>query len=123
MGRDARGWRWARWSLPNGRPMRFSRITSVEIPRYPLLRLTFDDDFAGVVDFSSTIAEGGVMAMLRDPDVFAQVRIGDGGRSLGWLTEEGEVDFCADALRFQAEEQVARERAARHAARTIPAAE
>ena len=83
MGRDARGWRWARWSLPNGRPMRFSRITSVEIPRYPLLRLTFDNGFGGEVGLSKTIGEGGVMAMLRDPDVFALVRIGDGGRSLG----------------------------------------
>lgn len=104
--------------------MRFYKIAAVEIPRHPVLRLTFDDGFAGEVDFSSTIAEGGIMTALRDPEFFGQVQIGARGRSLGWLTEDGdELDFCADALRFQAEEQVVRERAARYAARKSAAAE
>lgn len=104
--------------------MRFYRITGVEVPRHPVLRLTFDDGFAGEVDFSKPIAEGGVMTMLGDPETFAQVRIGEEGRSLGWLTKDGDdVDFCADALRFKAEEQVVRERAARYAARQSTAAE
>jgi hypothetical protein len=104
--------------------MRFYKIAAVAAPRYPVLRLTFDDGFAGEVDFSGTIAEGGVMTALRDPDFFAKVQIGERGRSIGWLTEDGdELDFCADALRFQAEEQVVRKRAARYAARKNAAAE
>jgi hypothetical protein len=87
--------------------MKFHRITRIDVPRYPILRLTFDDGFAGEVDFSETIAGSGVMAPLRDPVVFARAKIGDGGRSLGWLDAQGEdVDFCADALRFKAEEHV-----------------
>jgi len=41
----------------------------------------------------------GVFAALLDPAVFAQVRVGDRGRSLEW---PGEIDFCADALWFEA---------------------
>jgi hypothetical protein len=104
--------------------MKFHRITRVNVPRYPILRVTFDDGFAGEVDFSETIAGGGVMAALRDPAVFARAKIGDGGRSLGWLDAQGEVvDFCADGLRFKAEEQVVRDRAARYAASKAAAAE
>ena len=39
----------------------------------------------------------GALAALRDPVVFAQVRVGERGRSLEW---PGEIDFCADALWF-----------------------
>jgi Protein of unknown function (DUF2442) len=41
----------------------------------------------------------GVFAPLADPAFFAQVRVGEGGRSLEW---PGELDFCADALWFKA---------------------
>jgi hypothetical protein len=98
--------------------MKFHRITRVDLPRCPILRLTFDDGFAGEVDFSETIAAGGVMTLSRDPAIFACAKIGDGGRSLGWVDAQGDdVDFCADALRFKVEEQVVRDRAARFAAR------
>jgi len=40
----------------------------------------------------------GIFAPLADPAFFAQVRIGEGGRSLEW---PGELDFCADALWFK----------------------
>lgn len=100
---------------------RFYKIAAVEIPRYPVLRLTFDDGFAGEVDFSSTIAKGGMLAFLADPAAFAMVQIGERGRCLLWIDPDGEeVDFCADALRFQAEEQVVRERAARYIAQKSP---
>jgi hypothetical protein len=41
----------------------------------------------------------GVFAAAADPAVFAQVRVGERGRSLEW---PGEIDFCADALWFEA---------------------
>jgi Protein of unknown function (DUF2442) len=40
-----------------------------------------------------------VFAALADPEAFAQIRIGERGRSLEW---PGEIDFCADALWFEA---------------------
>ncbi|HUN44708.1 MAG TPA: DUF2442 domain-containing protein [Acetobacteraceae bacterium] len=41
----------------------------------------------------------GVFAPLADPAVFVQAKIGERGRSLEW---PGEIDFCADALWFEA---------------------
>ena len=41
----------------------------------------------------------GVFAALADAAVFAQVHVGDRGRSLEW---PGGIDFCADALWFEA---------------------
>jgi hypothetical protein len=39
----------------------------------------------------------GVFAAFIDPAFFAQVRVGERGRSLNW---PGEIAFCADALWF-----------------------
>ena len=104
--------------------MKLYKISKVEVPRYPVLRLTYDDGFSGEVDFSETIARGGVMTLLTDPAAFGDVKIGEGGRSLGWVDAKGDdVDFCADALRFKAEEQVVRERAERYASGRTAAAE
>jgi hypothetical protein len=44
----------------------------------------------------------GVMKRMADPDFFAQVSIGEHGRSLIW---PGELDFCADALWFDVRPQ------------------
>jgi Protein of unknown function (DUF2442) len=41
----------------------------------------------------------GLFRAFRDPAFFAQVRVGDHGRSLEW---PGELDVCADALWFEA---------------------
>lgn len=41
----------------------------------------------------------GVFAALSSPETFRQVRVGENGRSLEW---PGEIDFCADALWFEA---------------------
>lgn len=45
------------------------------------------------------IAGKGVFAALSDPAIFARVHVGQRGRSLEW---PGELDFCADALWFEA---------------------
>lgn len=60
------------------------------------IRLVYADGFETIVDFESTIAQGGVFSMLADPQVFAQVKLGENGRYITW----GEVDFCADGLRL-----------------------
>jgi hypothetical protein len=45
------------------------------------------------------LAGKGVFVPLSDPDTFKKVRVGDSGRSLVW---PGDIDFCADALWFEA---------------------
>ena len=51
------------------------------------------------VSHFTPIAGTGVFRALADASVFALVRVGDGGRSLEW---PGDIDFCADALWFEA---------------------
>jgi hypothetical protein len=51
------------------------------------------------VSYFAHVAGNGVFASLADPAVFARVRVGEHGRSLEW---PGEIDFCADALWFEA---------------------
>ena len=48
------------------------------------------------------LAGKGVFAPLADPAFFARVAVGRRGRSLEW---PGELDFCADALWFEAHPQ------------------
>ena len=76
-------------------------VSAEPLPDYRL-RLTYRDGTVYVLDFKPVIAKGGVIAELADPAVFAAVKIGERGRSLEF---PGEIDFCADALRVDAEAQ------------------
>ena len=49
-------------------------------------------------DFSQ-LASRGIMKRLADPACFSHVRVGELGRSLEW---NGGLDFCADAIWFEA---------------------
>jgi Protein of unknown function (DUF2442) len=60
--------------------------------------LTWANGERTVSSFRHLVGKG-VFAAFADPAFFAQARIGDGGRSLEW---PGELDFCADALWFEA---------------------
>jgi hypothetical protein len=50
----------------------------------------------------------GVFRALADPTFFARVRVGENGRSLEW---PGDLDFCADALWFEAHPEEAPQQA------------
>ena len=64
--------------------------------------LTFSDGRTGVVNFRPVIARGGLFRALEHQARFAAMRIGERGRSLVWIDDEGEeIDFCADALWLQ----------------------
>jgi hypothetical protein len=54
----------------------------------------------------------GVFTAFADPAFFAQTRIGEGRRSLEW---PGELDFCADALWFNAHPEDAPEQSPQRA--------
>lgn len=87
------------------------RIKNVEVVRYPVLRVTFDDGLSGEYDLSDLIADGPAFARLKDKDYFNTVAVGDHGHTFGWnLDEVGhEIDFCPDATRIRIETQKAEE--------------
>jgi len=59
------------------------------------LAVRFMDGISGIVDASALIAspDAGVFAKLRDPEVFAQVRI-----QYGAVTWPGEIDLAPDVM-------------------------
>lgn len=60
-----------------------------------------------VVEFAEIIGRGGVFAHLRDPKLFAAVRIGARRRTVEWpdATGKGVIDMDAESLLSTAEEQ------------------
>jgi hypothetical protein len=103
--------------------MRQYRIGSVEVRRFPVLHLTFDDGLAGEIDLTSYLERGPFFAPLADRDFFSTVRVAPNGRSFGWrLDQPGqEIDFGADAARAEVETALVEQRADRF--RRRPAAE
>ncbi|MGA8612550.1 MAG: DUF2442 domain-containing protein [Xanthobacteraceae bacterium] len=92
------------------------RIKSVEVVRYPVVRVTFDDGLSGEYDLSDLIAKGLVFAPLKDKDYFNTVSVGEHGHTFGWnLNDLGhEIDFCPDATRIRIETQKVEELAERY---------
>jgi hypothetical protein len=70
----------------------------------PVLRVQFDDGITRDVDFSSVIARSKWFHTLAVPTTFEDVEVVNNGRALQWVTG---ADFCADALRILADEQLA----------------
>jgi very-short-patch-repair endonuclease len=83
------------------RPMHIRNVTVVS---KSLLRVTFGDGAVRDVDFLPIIARSKWFQRLSVPTTFATVEIVNNGRALQWITE---ADFCADALRIMADEQLA----------------
>jgi len=79
------------------------RLTAVEaLPDYRL-RLTYGDGKVFELDLAERIATTAFLAPLRETALFAQAKIGFGGRSVDWI--EDEIDLGADNLRHMAVEQ------------------
>lgn len=64
------------------------------------LELVYNDGATFTVDFLTYAQDGGVFGRLADPEYFGQVQIGEGHGYIEW--PDG-LDFCADALRMDAE--------------------
>jgi hypothetical protein len=62
------------------------------------VRLTWANGATTVASFARLVGHG-VFAAFADPAFFAQVHVGARGRSLDWSDD---IDFCADALWFEA---------------------
>ncbi len=67
------------------------------------LEITWEDAEVSLVSLGATVAKGGVFAPLGDPEMFAKVEIGEGGR---WLQWPDDVDICTDDLWYQAHPDV-----------------
>jgi hypothetical protein len=67
-------------------------------PASHTVALTWANGEKTVSSFGHLVGKG-VFAAFSDPAFFAQARVVEGGRSLEW---PGELDFCADALWFEA---------------------
>ena len=80
------------------------KLVAAEPIRGYRLRLHYSDGFVGEVDFSETIVRGGIFAFMGDPERFGTVQVAHNGSALLWVDDRGDdIDFCADALRMQAE--------------------
>ena len=82
------------------------RVVGAEAVLPGVLKITWNDGFAGIVDLRALIPKGEIYAPLRDPANFRKVRVETYGHSIYW-GEEGneEVDFGCDRLREIAENQ------------------
>lgn len=80
------------------------QIVPVTVPAFPVVQVRFADGYEATFDFGARLASLPIMAPLRDPELFAMAHPGSNGGSLEWIGKEGEeIDFCADALRMEAE--------------------
>jgi len=72
-------------------------VAAVADPKAHGVTVTWANGETTTNDFRHLIGKG-VFATLADPTTFAQVQMGERGRSLVW---SGEIDFRADALWFE----------------------
>ena len=88
-------------------PGKTYRIKSVEVVRYPVLCVTFDDGLSGEYDLTDLIERGPIFAAPKDEAYFRTVAVDEYGHTFGWNLDDlgHEIDFCPDATRIQIEMQ------------------
>ena len=84
---------------------KIQRVVSVDVVRYPVLRVVFEDGFAGEYDLSKLIARGPIFAPLKDEEYFRTVAVAPYGHTFGWNLDDigHEIDFCPDSVRIDIE--------------------
>jgi hypothetical protein len=88
------------------RNARHSHIVSAAAVIPGVLKVSWDDDYIGLVDLRPIIARDRAFEFLQSPATFQKVKISEYGRTLGWMNEEGRlVDFGSVCLRQRAERQ------------------
>ena len=89
------------------------RITAAEPVIHGVLKIQWDDGYAGIVDLRPVIARGRIFAYLQEPENFEKLKIGEYGHGIVWVNDAGEeIDFGADSLRQRVESQAELHRAA-----------
>ena len=74
-------------------------VVRVEVLPHYWLRLAFDDGAEGIIDIASFVPFEGIFAPLRDPAVFAQVRV---DAELGTIVWPNGADLDPSVLRERA---------------------
>lgn len=72
----------------------YIKLIEIDAENYSI-DIIFDDGMRLRKSFTSKLS--GYLAVLKDKELFKQVKIGNRGRSIIW--ERFDIDFCADALR------------------------
>ena len=105
--------------------MKRYRVTQIDVPAFPVLRLTFEDGLTGDLDLSTDVERGPLYEPLKDEAFFRSVAISDDGRSFGWRLDQAfsEIGFCADAARYDIETALVEARAERFRRKMLHAAE
>jgi hypothetical protein len=83
-----------------------SRIVAAESVIHGVLKIQWDDGYAGIVDLRPVIARGRIFTYMQEPENFQKLKIGEYGHRIVWVNDAGEeIDFGADSLRQRAEKQ------------------
>ena len=86
--------------------LKMPRIMAAEPVIHGVLKIQWDDCYAGIVDLRPVIARGRIVIYLQEPENFAKLKIGEFGHGIVWVNDAGEeIDFGADSLRQRAEKQ------------------
>jgi len=82
------------------------RIVAAEPVIHGVLKIHWDDGYAGIVDLRPVIARGKIFTYLQEPENFEKLKIGEYGHGIVWVNDAGEeIDLGADSLRQRAEKQ------------------
>ena len=82
------------------------RIVAAEPVIHGVLKIQWDDGYAGIVDLRPVIARGKIFTYLQEAKNFEKLKIGEYGHGIVWVNDAGEeIDFGADSLRQRAEKQ------------------
>jgi hypothetical protein len=82
------------------------RIARAEPVIHGVLKVVFTDCYECVVDLRPIIGQGNTLTWLQKPQNFQKLQIDEYGHHVFWIDDNGqEIDFGADSLRRDAEEQ------------------
>lgn len=82
-------------------------MQSAEPVMFGVVKIVWNDGFAGIVDLRPPLARGEMFEFLRTShDRFDALKLEEHGHKIFWLDDHGdEVDFGSDSLRQRAERQ------------------
>ena len=82
-------------------------MQSVEPVIFGVVKILWNDGFAGIVDLRPLLTKGEMFEFLRTtPARFDDVKLEEHGHKIFWLDDQGdEIDFGSDSLRQRAERQ------------------
>jgi hypothetical protein len=67
--------------------LKMPRIMAAEPVIHGVLKIQWDDGYAGIVDLRPIIARGKVFTYLQEPQNFEKLKIGEYGHSIVWVND------------------------------------